>query len=279
MDQNDMAKIRREAREAELRAIKRSRLKYLTISVVSVLLVLLAWQAVVSFNLINTRFFDSPLGVVQTILQKFSVKKPDGGYLYQHILSSSIVVWFGFLLAAVIGIPLGLFMGWYRMCDRMVRPLFEVVRPIPSLAWIPIVLLFLGIGVEARAVLIFFGCFVAIVLNTYTGIRSTNPVHINVAKTCGAGSFRIFWKVGIPSAMPMIFAGLKVAIGSAWGTVVAAEMLAASNGLGYMIQMGRMFGSVSLIMAGIIVIGVMGFLSSSIVTAVENLVLKWRPKK
>lgn len=279
MDQSELERIRRQARAAELRAIKRSRLKYLAISVTSVLLVLLVWQAVVSFDLINTRFFDSPLGVVQTIIQKFSVKKPDGGYLYQHILSSSIVVWLGFLLAAVIGIPLGLFMGWYKLCDRMIRPLFEVVRPIPSLAWIPIVLLFLGIGVEARAVLIFFGCFVAIVLNTYTGIRSTNPVHINVAKTCGAGNFRIFCKVGVPSAMPMIFAGLKVAIGSAWGTVVAAEMLAASNGLGYMIQMGRMFGSVSLIMAGIIVIGVMGFLSSAVITAIESAMLKWRPKK
>ncbi|MEI3362106.1 MAG: ABC transporter permease subunit [Oscillospiraceae bacterium] len=99
----------------------------------------------------------------------------------------------------------------------------EVIRPIPSLAWIPIVLLFLGIGVEARAVLIFMGCFVAIVLNTYTGIRSTNQTLVNVAKTCGAGNLKIFWTVGVPSAMPMIFAGLKTSMGSAWGTIVAAR--------------------------------------------------------
>ena len=140
-------------------------------------------------------------------------------------------------------------------------------------------LLFLGIGVEARAVIIFTGCFVATVLNTYTGIRSTNQTLVNVAKTCGAGNLKIFWTVGVPSAMPMIFAGLKTSMGSAWGTIVAAEMLASSNGLGYMIQMGRSFGDVSLIMAGIIVIGILGFVSSGIVSLVESMALKWRPKK
>ena len=275
----DYEKIRAEARAAEIKEIRKNRVKYLSISVAVVLLVLLVWQLAVKFQLVSTRFFDSPMGVVETILQKVTDKKPDGGLLYQHIWASAKVVWLGFLLAAVIGIPLGLFMGWFRLCDRIVRPLFEIVRPIPSLAWIPIVLLFLGIGVEARAVIIFTGCFVATVLNTYTGIRSTNQTLINVAKTCGAGNWKIFCTVGIPSAMPMIFAGLKTSMGSAWGTIVAAEMLASSNGLGYMIQMGRSFGKVSLIMAGIIVIGVLGFISSVIVSLVESVVLKWRPKK
>ena len=275
----DYETIRAEAKAAETRAIRTEKLKYLSISVAVVLLVLLLWQLAVQFQLVNTRFFDSPLGVVETILNKITDKKPDGGLLFQHIWASAKVVWLGFLLAAVIGIPLGLFMGWFRLCDRVIRPLFEVIRPIPSLAWIPIVLLFLGIGVEARAVIIFTGCFVATVLNTYTGIRSTTQTLVNVAKTCGAGNLKIFWTVGVPSAMPMIFAGLKTSMGSAWGTIVAAEMLASSNGLGYMIQMGRSFGDVSLIMAGIIVIGILGFVSSGIVSLVESMALKWRPKK
>ena len=271
-------KIRAAAKSKETRAIRAEKLKYLFISAAVVLLVLLVWQLAVQLHLVSTRFFDSPIGVVQTIVDKISNKKPDGGLLFQHIWASAKVVWLGFLLAALIGIPLGLFMGWFRLCDRIIRPLFEIIRPIPSLAWIPIVLLFLGIGVEARAVIIFTGCFVATVLNTYTGIRSTNQTLINVAKTCGASNLKIFWKVGVPSAMPMIFAGLKTSMGSAWGTIVAAEMLASSNGLGYMIQMGRSFGQVSLIMAGIIVIGILGFISSGIVGLVENIVLKWRPK-
>lgn len=277
--EKDYAKIRAEAKSAETKAMRTETVKFLAISIVVVILVLTAWQLAVSFGLVSTRFFDSPIGVVKTIIDKFTNRKPDGGLLLQHVWASAKVVWLGFLLAAVIGIPLGLFMGWFRLCDRIIRPLFEMVRPIPSLAWIPIVLLFLGIGVKARAVIIFTGCFVATVLNTYTGIRSTNQTLINVAKTCGAGNFKIFWKVGIPSAMPMIFAGLKTSMGSAWGTIVAAEMLASSNGLGYMIQMGRSFGKVSLIMAGIIVIGILGFISSGLVSLVEGFVLKWRPKK
>lgn len=277
--QADYDQIRAAARAAENKAIHRSKMKYFAISVAVVLLVLLVWQLAVQWGLVTTRFFDSPVGVIQTIIKKLADKKPDGGYLFQHIWASAKVVWLGFFLAAVIGIPLGLFMGWFRLCDRIIRPLFEIVRPIPSLAWIPIVLLFLGIGVQARAVIIFTGCFVATVLNTYAGIRSTNQTLINVAQTCGAGNFKIFLKVGIPSAMPMIFAGLKTSMGSAWGTIVAAEMLASSNGLGYMIQMGRSFGKVSLIMAGIIVIGIFGFISSGIVSLAEGFVLKWRPNK
>lgn len=271
--------IKADAKAKELKAIRKEKIKYLSISVIVVLCVLLLWQLVVQFELVSTRFFESPIGVIKTIIEKISSKKPDGGLLHQHIWESTKVVFFGFALAAVIGIPLGLFMGWFRLCDRIIRPLFELVRPIPSLAWIPICLLFLGIGIEARAVIIFTGCFVATVLNTYTGIRSTNQTLINVAKTCGATNFQTFVKIGIPSAMPMIFAGLKTSMGSAWGTIVAAEMLASSNGLGYMIQMGRSFGQVSLIMAGIIVIGVLGFISSSLVSFVESIVLKWRPKK
>lgn len=277
--ETDYNLIREKARESELQSRRRENLKYLLISIVVVLLVLVIWQLAVENKWVSTRFFDSPIGVLKTIVTKINNKKPDGGRLFQHIWASAKVVWLGFLLAAVIGIPLGLFMGWYRLFDRIVRPLFEIVRPIPSLAWIPIVLLFLGIGVEARAVIIFTGCFVATVLNTYTGIRSTSQTLINVAKTCGASNFEIFWKVGIPSAMPMIFAGLKTSMGSAWGTIVAAEMLSSSNGLGYMIQMGRSFGVVSLIMAGIIVIGILGFISSGIIGLVENIVLRWRPKK
>ncbi len=276
--EKDYSVIREQARAAELQEIRTTRVKYLGISIFTVLFVLAIWQTAVSFHWVSTRFFDSPVGIIQTIITKISSKKPDGGLLFQHIWASAKVVWLGFILAAIIGIPLGLFMGWYGICDRIIRPLFEIIRPVPGLAWIPIVIVLLGIGVQARAVIIFAGCFVATVLNTYTGIRSTNQTLIHVAKTCGAGNFKIFWKVGIPSAMPMIFAGLKTSMGSAWGTIVAAEMLASSNGLGYMIQMGRSFGVVSLIMAGILVIGILGFISSGIIGLVESVVLKWRPK-
>jgi len=256
--------------------VKRKR-KLAMISIISVFCFFLLWQMVVTFELIPTRFIVSPWAIIQTIIEKWSNKKPEGGYLYEHIIESAKVVWLGFFTGAVIGIPLGLLMGWYPKFEHAFRPFFEVVRPIPALAWIPIVLLFLGIGVRARTAIIFFGSFVGLVLNSYTGIKETKPVLVNVAKTCGASNFTIFWKVGIPSAMPMIFAGLKIAMGSSWGTVVAAEMLAASKGLGYLIQMGRMFGEVRFIMAGILVIGICGLFSSWLISLLERVVLRWRP--
>lgn len=269
----DVANIR----EIELKKAKRERIRLFVLSLLSISFLLLLWEIVVRYKLVSTRFIESPIDILKMILMKFKIKWPEGGLLHQHIIESAKVVWLGFLVGSIIGIPLGLCMGWYRSFDRLVRPLFEIVRPIPALAWIPIVLLFLGIGVEARTAIIFFGSFVGLVLNAYTGIRQTNPVLINVAKTCGATDFTIFVKVGIPSAMPMIFAGLKIAMGAAWGTVVAAEMLAASKGLGFMIQMGRMFGEVSLIISGIIVIGICGLVSSWLISLLEKMVLKWRP--
>ena len=270
---------RKLAREKELKSIRRNKIKYIIISILSIITVLTLWELAVKFQWVDTRFLESPLDVLKVIAEKITTKEPDGAVLFEHILSSAVVVWLGFLFSAIIGIPLGLFMGWYKPIDRLVRPIFELVRPIPALAWIPIVLLFFGVSVQGRAVIIFFGSFVLVVINTYTGIKSANPVLINVAKVCGASNFMTFYRIGIPSAMPMIFAGLRSAIASSWATVVAAEMLGTSMGLGYLIQFGRSVSSVSIIIAGIMVIGVCGWISTQIVALVEKRVLKWRPEQ
>lgn len=264
-------------REKELKKIRNDKIKYVFISIISVTSVLALWEIAVRFQLVNTRFLESPLEVINVLIEKISIKKPDGAYLYEHVVVSAIVVWIGFLSAAIIGIPLGLFMGWYKSFDRIIRPVFELVRPVPALAWIPIVLLFFGISVKGRASIIFLGCFVLIVLNTYAGVQSTSQVLINVAKTCGASEFEVFTKIGIPSATPMIFAGLRSAIASSWATVVAAEMLGTSKGLGYLIQFGRSISSISMIIAGIMIIGICGLISIQVVAYVESRVLKWRP--
>ena len=122
----------------------------------------------------------------------------------------------------------------------------------------------------------FFAAFVPCLINAYTGIRQTKAVLINVGKTFGATNFTIFWKVGIPSSMTMPFAGVKVAIGNAWATLVAAEMLASSSGLGYMILMGRSYGRVDLVILGIVVIGLLGVVISALINSAENLVLGWK---
>ena len=179
-------------------------------------------------------------------------------------------------MAVVIGIPLGLFMGWYEPVDRLVRPVFEVIRPIPPIAWIPLTILFLGIGLRAKVFIIFFSAFVPCVINAYTGIQLTNRTLINVAKTYGAGSFEIFWRVGIPSSVQMIFAGIRIALGLSWTTLVAAEMLAADAGLGYMILMGRQFARPDIIVLGMVVIGTIGAVFSAVLSALEKRLEHWR---
>jgi len=255
---------------------KKESKKSLVLGIGGIAVFLLFWQAVVSFELVNVRYIASPIEVIQAIARKFSDESPDGATLIKHIVASFQVSFTGFFISILIGAPLGLFMGWYKPVDKLVRPLFELMRPIPPIAWIPIVIIFLGIGVKAKAVIIFFACFIPTLINSYTGIKMTNNVHINVAKTCGASKSKIFFTIGVPSAMPLVFAGFKLSLGNAWSTLVAAEMLAANKGLGFMISMARNFSRIDLIIAGMLIIGFLGIMLSLVMNLIERKVLRWR---
>ena len=251
-------------------------LKYILLGTISILGFLLIWQMAVMYGWISSRALSAPTTVFATLVEKFTSKNPDGATIFVNIAVSLRVSLTGFISAIIVGTPLGLFMGWYKPVDNFVRPLFEIIRPIPPIAWIPLTILWVGIGLGAKAMIIFFSAFVPCVINSYTGIKSTSPVLISVAKTFGATNFQIFRKVGVPSAMPMAFAGIRIALGNSWGTLVAAELLAANAGLGYMISMGRQFARPDIIILGMITIGVLGFLFTWIFTKVENVVVRWR---
>jgi len=247
--------------------------------VIGILGFFLIWQMAVDFGWISSQYLAAPTKVLTTFVTKLTNKNPDGSTLPVNILTSLSVALSGFGVAVVIGTPLGLLMGWYKPIDRFVRPVFEIVRPIPPIAWIPLTILWLGIGLGAKALIIFFSAFVPCVINSYTGIKLTNQTFINVAKTFGAGNFTVFWKVGIPSALPMAFAGIRIALGNAWTTLVAAELLASNAGLGYMISMGRQFARPDIIILGMVVIGVIGALFSAVLSRVENSMVRGRSTK
>lgn len=246
------------------------------LSVCGVLGFLLIWQIAVMQGWLPERYVPTPTNVVSLFFAKLHDPKPDGAVLGTHILASLQVVLTGFLLAIVIGVPLGLLMGWFEGFDKFMRPIFEILRPIPPLSWIPLTIVWMGIGLQAKAFIVFFSAFVPCVINAYTGIKQTSPVLINVAKTCGAPNVEVFYKIGIPSAMTMTFAGIRVALGNAWATLVAAEMLAANAGLGFMILQGRQFARPDLIILGIVVIGVIGVAFSSVLGLLEKKVLRWK---
>ncbi|WP_428566955.1 MAG: ABC transporter permease [Solidesulfovibrio sp. DCME] len=255
---------------------KRDKYTATTLSVAGILGFLIIWQVIASSGLMSERFLASPIEIVQLFFVKLVNPSPDGATLGVNILSSLTVALTGFVLAIAIGVPMGLLMGWYRGFDRFMRPIFEIVRPIPPVSWIPLTIVWLGIDLRAKAFIVFFAAFVPCLINAYTGIRQTSPVLINVAKTCGASDFTVFLKVGCPSALTMVFAGIRVALGNSWATLVAAEMLAADSGLGYMIIMGRQFARADIVILGIAVIGVIGTLFVAVLDLVEDKVLGWK---
>ncbi|HJC46480.1 MAG TPA: ABC transporter permease [Candidatus Lachnoclostridium pullistercoris] len=255
---------------------KKANVKYMLLSAAGILTVLIIWQGVVMLGLVDSHLLPPPTEVLATLVDKFTNTVPDGNVLGTNILASLQVALSGFCVAIIIGVPLGLLMGWWTYADRFIRPIFELVRPVPPIAWIPLVVVWMGVGLKAKALIIFFTAFVPCVINSYTGIKLTSQVLIDVSRTFGAPNWLIFWKIGIPSSLPMVFAGIRVALGNSWSTLVAAEMLAASAGLGYMIQIGRTVARPDIVIVGMVVIGAIGAILSAILSRCERYFLRWK---
>jgi len=237
---------------------------YVWLSVISVLTVLTVWEVTTGvLELMPDYMLPSPLAVLDAFIYKVTGGvNPDGATLWKHIGTSLKIAFGGYLAGVLIGVPLGIAMAWYKKVDLFVKPLFDLLRPIPPLAWIPLMILWFGIGYSAKVAVIFLSAMIACVVNSYAGIKQTRQVHIWVAQTFAASDLEILFRVAIPTAWPMIFTGLKTSLGSAWMALVAAELLASTSGLGYMIQMARQMGRADIIIVGMFVIGVIGSLMS-----------------
>lgn len=254
---------------------KTGRWKYHLISALAILTFVLFWYLVTDvWQLFSRTVLPSPVRVCQTFFRKFTSKAPDGATMLQHLGASLQIAMSGYFIGAIIGIPLGIVMAWSRKADMFLRPLFDMIRPIPGIAWIPVMIVIFGIGLLSKAMVIFLSSFTAMVINSYSGIKQTKSVHLWVGQTFGATNLQLLFKVAIPSALPMILTGLRVALGSSWGALVAAEMLASSRGLGFMIQQSRGIGRPDVIIAGMIAIGIVGAFLTWLLTLLERAVLK-----
>jgi ABC-type nitrate/sulfonate/bicarbonate transport system permease component len=194
------------------------------------------------------------------------------------MLYSLYRVGLGYGIAALLAIPLGLLMGWSPGFLRITRSVFEVVRPIPPLAWIPIAILWFGIGIKSAAFIIFLGAFFPILLNTISGVLTIPPILIEAARTLHAKEKDIFLKVLLPGAVPSIFVGMRIGIGIGWMTLVAAEFTGVKEGygLGYMIMTARDIQRPDEILAGMLVIGVIGLLIDMGLRGTEAKMIKWQ---
>ena len=201
----------------------------------------------------------------------------EGVYLIEHVVASINRVTLGFLLATITAVPLGIIIGRYRLADSILGPVVEAMRPIPPIAWIPLALLmFPGNVLGSQAFIIWVGAFFPILINTTGGVKRTELVHIDAAKTLGANERQILTKIVLPSASPEIFVGLRVGFGIGWMCLVAAEMLRGRIGLGYLIWTYWSVGRTAEVITGMLLIGLIGFLITFAFLKVEKSLLKWR---
>lgn len=242
-------------------------------AVISILVFLCLWQLVVSFTKVGI-VMAGPISVLAKCFS--SMIEPIGTHTIEmHILWSLTRVMAGFVLGSAFGIVVGILMGWYKPAESFVRPLFELIRPIPPIAWIPLSIVWFGLGEPSKYFLIFLAALSNITMNAYAGVRSVDSTLIGAAKMLGASDRQVFTTIVLPSCVPHIFAGLQIAIGSAWATVVAAEMVRSSEGVGWVIIKGQDSNSTVQIMVGIVAIGVIGFILAVVMRAIEAKLCSW----
>jgi len=239
--------------------------------VISILLFASLWQLASK----NGGIIPTPLDVYRRA-GRLLVKPVNNISLTGHIWASMKRVLLGLLAGCVVGIPFGLLIGWNQKCCDYLKPLFELVRPIPALAWIPLMTLWFGIGETSKTALIFTGTVMPVVINTYTGVRLIPQINIDVASVFGATEFQTIKEVVIPCSLSAIMAGVKTAMGTAWIIVLAAEMISANSGLGFMIIRGSDVADLPLVIFAMIIIGVIGAVLSWILTFAERKLCPWK---
>ena len=201
---------------------------------------------------------------------------PYSGTWLANVAYSGRRVLEGFVLAAVVGIPLGLFIGWNRLVARLVDPSVQLLRPVPITAWLPFAIAVFGIYDASALFLIGLGAFYPIVVNTTHGVRDTNLLLLRAARMLGAGETAILTKVVFRSALPSIFTGLRLGIGIAWTAVIVAEMIAVKSGLGYVLWDAYYVGRMDICVATMFSVGLLGFLSDRALQLVARVILRWR---
>jgi NitT/TauT family transport system permease protein len=229
-----------------------------------IIFLLIVWQLAVTFS--SVHILPGPWEVVGGLIDLVQ-----HGLLLKYVVASLFRVTWGFALAAVLAIPLGLTIGWYRRAEMAFNPLIQILRPISPLAWIPIAILWFGVGDLASIFLIFLGCFFPLLLTAINAVQSVPAVFVNAARNFGLSQAAIVYRVLYPAVVPQLLVGLRITLGVAWLVVVAAEMIAVNSGLGFLIVDARNAGNrYDLVVAGMVVIGVIGLLLDLCMRSLEG---------
>lgn len=223
--------------------------------------------------------FKGALSTPWQVVQRFQGLLTDtlaGLTIWGHIWASTQRIFIGFALASAVAIPLGLFMALNPYVDAIVKPVFDIFKPMPPIAWISIAILWFGIGEESKVFIIVIGTFVPCLLNSYNGIRLIEPELYDVIKVLGGKRWNEIIQVSFPASFPAIFAGLQISLSIAWTCVLAAELVASRSGLGFIIVQGMKMSDTSLVIGGMIIIAIVAWLSSLLINSLERFLCPWR---
>lgn len=250
------------------------KLKSMAYGASSFLILLCLWQTAVYFSSSQIPF-PTPMAVVLDFCHMLFNKVGNYYTIVGHVLWSLSRVLVGFCLACVAGVIIGLTMGWFPYVRAVVMPVFNLLRPIAPLAWIPLAILWFGIGEKYKYFLIFIAAFVPFTLNAYAGAVHVDKQLIGAAKMLGANNSQVFFEIVVPSAVPSIFSGAQVALSNSWMTMLAAEMVCATEGVGWIIIAGQGVNDMTQMIAGMLAIGIVGFLLANGMRYLEGRCLRW----
>jgi taurine transport system permease protein len=246
------------------------------VGVATVIAVAIAWTVLTSITqVIDAARFPSP-AEVGSALKQITIDGYADARLDQHIVQSCKLILMGFAAAVIIGVPLGLAMGWSRRAEAFFNPVFLLIRPIPPLAWIPLAIVWLGLGDAPKILVIWFAAFVPSVINSYTGVRSIEPHLLEAARTLGVRNARMWLEVLVPGAAPHIFTGLRLSLQASWTTLVAAELIGALRGLGQVLNAAAQDLFPAMILVGMISVGVCGWAMTLVLGLIERQAMPWR---
>jgi ABC-type nitrate/sulfonate/bicarbonate transport system permease component len=251
-------------------AILTNRWRYL-LGIISIAGTLCIWELVTAMGWMGQVLLPAPADVVNALVAAIA----DGSLIKNVVASLSRVVE-GFFLAIIVAVPLGIAMGMSRTVFGLFDPLLELVRPIPPIAVIPLAILWFGIGELSKALLIAYGAFFPILVNTMAGFRQVERVHVQAAQALGANRYHIFRDVVLRSALPFVIVGARLGMGMAFIVLVAAELIASSAGLGFMINDARYNFRTDQMFVGMGCIGILGFVLNMLLLKTERRLLKWK---
>lgn len=259
----------------EQRTVKpRRELSLLTISSLSIASLLWLWWAVTSAGLIEPLFLPSPQAVLTRGWQLLGEGYMNAS-LWQHLGASLGRIGLGLLAAVVTAVPLGIAIGRNRIARGIFDPLIEFYRPIPPLAYLPLIVIWCGIGELSKVLLIYLAIFAPVAIATATGVRNVDPTKLRAAQSLGATPAQLVRHVILPSALPDILTGIRIGLGVGWSTLVAAELIAATEGLGFMVQSAAQFLVTDVVILGILVIALIAFALELGLRALQRKLVPW----